>query len=215
MVKAVIFDLDGTLANTLEDLTDAYNFGLKELGQDGHTKEEFRMMVGTGSLDLCRLALPVEREDLIDKLMELSLKYYSDHYLDKTKAYPGIPELLDDLKQRNLCLTVLSNKPDDFTKRITLEMFGPERFCLIRGQCDGLAPKPDPIGVFKILEQLQLNADETLYVGDSATDMDTASAAEVRSVGVSWGFRDRPELQAAGACHIIDHPSELPALLQG
>ncbi len=212
-VKAVIFDLDGTLADTLEDLTDAYNYGLKELGLAGHNKERYRMMIGTGSADLCRRALPPDRTDLIDKLLELGLSRYSDHYLDKTTAYPGITELLDELNSSNIRLAVLSNKPDAFTNKIVAEMFGPERFEIIRGQLDGTPPKPDPAAVLGILEQMKLSPSDVLYVGDSAIDMATAAAAQLRSVGVSWGFRDRQELQTAGAAHIIDQPAQLLDLL--
>ena len=212
-VKAIIFDLDGTLADTLDDLTDAYNHGLKELQLPGHTPEQYRMMVGTGSADLCRKALPPGRSDLIDKLLELSLSRYSDHYLDKTAAYLGITELLDELTRRNIRLAVLSNKPDSFTNKIVGEMFGPERFEIIRGQLDGIPPKPDPAAVVGILEQMELSPADVLYVGDSAIDMATAAAAQLRSVGVSWGFRDRQELQSAGAGHIIDQPAQLLPLL--
>ena len=212
-IKAIVFDLDGTLADTLEDLTDAYNYGLEELDLPGHTKEQYKMMVGTGSRELCRKALPQDRSDLIDKLLELALNRYNDHYLDKTVAYPGITELLDELTRRNIRLAVLSNKPDSFTRQIAQEMFGPERFEIIRGQCDGTAPKPDPAGVLAILERMKLSTADVLYVGDSATDMATAAAAQLRSVGVSWGFRDRQELQAAGARHIIDKPAQLLDLL--
>ena len=213
VVKALIFDLDGTLADTLEDLTDAYNYGLKELGLPGHNKEQYKMMVGSGSRELCRKALPPGRTDLIDKLLELSLSRYNNHYLDKTAAYPGMAELLDDLTHRNIRLAVLSNKPDSFTNKIVRGMFGSERFEIIRGQRDGTPCKPDPTVVFAILEQMELSPADVLYVGDSATDMATAAAAQLRSVGVSWGFRDRQELQSAGAGHIIDQPAQLLDLL--
>jgi len=213
VVKAIIFDLDGTLADTLDDLTDAYNHGLKELHLPGHTKEQYKMMVGTGSADLCRKALPPDRTDLIDKLLEMSLNRYNDHYLDKTVAYPGIAELLDELTRRNIRLSVLSNKPDSFTNKIVREMFGSERFEIIRGQLDGTPTKPDPTVVLAILEQMELSCTDVLYVGDSAIDMATADAAQLRSVGVSWGFRDRQELQRAGAGHIIDQPAQLLDLL--
>ena len=212
-VKAVIFDLDGTLADTLEDLTDAYNYGLKELGLGEHNKEQYKMMVGSGSRELCRKALPPDRPDLIDKLLELSLSRYNDHYLDKTAAYPGIAELLDELTRCNIRLAVLSNKPDSFTNKIVAEMFGPERFEIIRGQLDGTPTKPDPTAVLAILEQMQLSCADVLYVGDSATDMATAAAAQLPSVGVTWGFRDRQELQDTGAGHIIDRAAELLDLL--
>lgn len=211
--KAVIFDLDGTLADTLQDLTDAYNFGLRRLGMPVHAPEDFKIMVGTGSLDLCRKALPAEQSDLAQKLLDISLEYYSKHYLDKTVAYPGIIELLDILAATGIRLAVLSNKPDSFVKRMSLEMFGPARFEVILGQQDGVPLKPDPAAVFVIIKQMKLANDQVLYVGDSAIDMITAAAAKVRSVGVTWGFRDRDELWSAGANHIIDRAGQLLDLL--
>ena len=213
IVKAIIFDLDGTLADTLDDLADANNYALEQLHLPGHTPEEYKMIIGTGSRELSRKALPPDRTDLTDKLLEMSLNRYNDHYLDKTAAYPGINELLDELTRRDIRLAVLSNKPDSFTKRIVQGLFGPDRFEIIRGQLDGTPTKPDPAAVLAILEQMKLSPADALYLGDSATDMATAAAAQLRSVGVSWGFRDRSELQSAGAAHIIDRAAELLDLL--
>ena len=209
VVKAIIFDLDGTLADTLQDLADALNCGLKELHLPEHSPEDYRMMVGTGFRELCRQALPQDRMDLLEALMEKSEKRYAQHYLDKTKPYPGIVQLLDDLHRRGLSLALLSNKPDDFVKQMTRQMFGPNCFKLILGEQQGLPRKPDPAGALLILRQLKVSPADSLYVGDSGTDMQTATAAGMYPVGVSWGFRDRSELLAGGAKHIIDQPGEL------
>lgn len=212
-MKAVIFDLDGTLVDTLEDLADTMNYCLQALHFPMHNTEDYKMMVGTGSRELCRKALPSEHSELTDKLLDMNLARYADHYLDKTKPYSGIVELLEELKLRALHLAVLSNKPDDFVKLISRQLFGPDCFEIVMGQRDGLPCKPDPAGVLEILEQMQVAPDKALYLGDSGSDMTTAIAAGTGAVGVSWGFRDRSELLAAGANYIIDKPNELLELL--
>ena len=213
MVKAIIFDLDGTLADSLEDLADTMNYCLGALRLPVHSTEAYKMIIGTGSRELCRKALPPERADLTDELLEMNLKRYAHHYMDKSKPYPGIVQALAELRRRGVRLAVLSNKSDNFVKLISGEMFGPGCFEIIVGQQDGLPCKPDPAGVLSILEQMEVVPDEALYVGDSGTDMATALAAGVTAVGVSWGFRDRSELLAAGANRIIDKPSELLDML--
>ena len=212
-VKAVIFDLDGTLVDTLDDLTDANNYALKQLGFPGHAPQEYRMLIGAGSRELARKALPPDRADLTDTLLEMILDRYKDHCLDKTLPYPGIRELLSELSRRNIRLAVLSNKPDYLTKHIAIDIFGSDCFEIVRGHLDGTPTKPDPTSVLGILEEMELSRADVLYVGDSGTDMATATAAQLASVGVSWGFRDRQELQDTGAGHIIDRADELLDLL--
>ena len=213
MVKAIIFDLDGTLADTLEDLADTMNYCLGALSLPVHETQDYKMMIGTGSRELCRKALPTERADLTDKLLAMNLQRYAEHYLDKTGPYPGIVELLDELHRRDLHLAVLSNKPNNLVKLMVRQIFGPNCFEIVMGQHDGLPTKPDPTGVLDILKQMQVAPDEALYVGDSGTDMQTATAAGMYPLGVSWGFGDRAELLAGGAKRIIDEPSELLELL--
>lgn len=212
-VKAVIFDLDGTLVDTLEDLADTMNYCLQVLHLPVHNTEDYKMMVGRGYRELCRKALPPEHAELTDKLLDMNLARYADHCLDKTRPYPGIVELLEELKGRAVHLAVLSNKPDDFVKLISGELFGADCFEIVMGQGHGLPCKPDPAGVLDILKQMRAAPDEALCLGDSGTDMATAIAAGARAVGVSWGFRDRSELLAAGANYIIDKPNELLKLL--
>lgn len=212
-VKAIIFDLDGTLVDTLNDLTDANNYALEQLGFPGHSPQEYKLLVGAGSRELARKALPPDRVDLTDTLLEMILDRYKDHCLDKTKPYPGIRELLAELDSRDIRLAVLSNKPDALTKHIAIDIFGSDCFEIITGHLDGTPTKPDPTSVLGILEQMKLSHTDVLYVGDSAVDMATAIAAQLRAVGVSWGFRDRQELQDAGADHIIDRAAELLDLL--
>ena len=171
------------------------------------------MFIGGGSRELCRKALPDDRADLIDTVLEMTLDRYKDHCLDKTVPYRGIRELLAELNRRDIRMAVLSNKPDSLTKHIAIEIFGAECFEIIRGHLDGTPSKPDPTSVLGILEEMKLSGDDVLYVGDSGTDMATAEAAKLPSVGVTWGFRDRQELEDTGAGHIIDQATELLDLL--
>ena len=212
-VKAIIFDLDGTLVDSLEDLADSTNYCLKALGMPVHKTEDYKMIIGTGTRELCRKALPAEHVELTDKLLEMTLAHYAQNYMNKTKPYAGVVEALDELSWRGLHLGVLSNKPDDFVNLITRQMFGPTRFEMIVGQQDGVPTKPDPTGVLNMLKEMQVGPEEALYVGDSGSDMQTARAAGMCPVGVSWGFRSREELTAGGAKHIIDKPGELLELL--
>lgn len=212
-VKALVFDLDGTLVNSLEDLADSINYCLTKLGMPVHETEDYKMMIGTGTLELCRKALPAEHAELADKLLEMNLVRYSQHYMDKTGPYAGVVDMLDELHKRGLQLGVLSNKPDNFVKLITVKIFGSERFEMIVGQQDGVPIKPDPTGVLNMLKEMQVEPDEALYIGDSGSDMQTGIAAGMCPVGVSWGFRSREELMAGGAKHVIDDPGELMELL--
>jgi phosphoglycolate phosphatase len=213
VVTAIVFDLDGTLVDTLDDLTDANNYALEQLGLPTHTPEEYRMFIGSGSRELCRKALPPNHVDLTDTLLEMILDRYKDHCLDKTVPYRGIRELLAELNRRNIRLAVLSNKPDSLTRHIAVEIFGTECFEIIRGHLDGTPTKPDPTSVLAILEEMKLSPNDVLYVGDSGTDMATAAAAQLASVGVTWGFRNRQELEDTGAGNIIDRAAELLDLL--
>ena len=209
----MFFDLDGTLVDTLDDLTDANNYALAQLGFPGYSPEQYKIFIGSGSRELCRKALPPDRANLTDTLLKIILDRYKDHCLDKTKAYGGIRELLAELNRRNIRLAVLSNKPDSLTRHIAIEIFGSECFEIIRGHLDGTPTKPDPTSVLAILEEMQLSPADVLYVGDSGTDMATAAAAQLASVGVTWGFRDRQELENTGAGHIIDQAAELLDLI--
>ena len=157
MVKAIIFDLDGTLVDTLQDLADTMNYCLQELGLAVHDAQDYKMMIGTGSREFCRKALPPDSAELTDKLLAMNLVRYAEHYMDKTGPYPGVVELLKKLNQQGLRLAVLSNKPDNFVKLMSRQLFGPDCFEVIMGQQDGLPTKPDPAGVLDILKQMQLS----------------------------------------------------------
>ena len=210
MYKTVIFDLDGTLLNTIEDLAGAGNWVCRKNGWPEHSVEEFRHMVGHGIPNLVSRFSPADCQDearLKETLAEFS-QYYGAHNLDKTAPYDGIPALLERLGERGVCLAVYSNKADDFSQ-IIIRHFFDGVFHLVRGKLPGVPVKPDPTGVEQILSQLGAEKPETLFVGDSAVDIRTAHNAGLRACGVTWGFRGRGELTDAGADFLADTAAEL------
>jgi len=168
--------------------------------------------VGDGITELCRRALPPARADLAAEMLARARARYADHYLDGARLYDGIAELLRALKRRGARLAVLSNKPDELTRRTVDGLGIGTLFDVVIGQRDEMAPKPDPAGARLVQRAFDLPADALLYVGDTATDMRTARAAGFTSVGVLWGFRSREELAESGADHIVATPAEVLAL---
>lgn len=209
--KAVIFDLDGTLLDTLEDIADAANSVLTQFGFPTHPVDAYRYFVGDGVGKLIDRILPEEHrnEATLKKCLEAMREAYIRHLNIKTKPYDGIPDLLEKLKVKGLKLGVLSNKPDNLTQRCITEFFGSEMFDPVIGQREELPKKPDPAGALLIAREWKLGPSEILYVGDTATDMQTASSAGMYSVGVLWGFRTKEELVANGAKTVISHPMDL------
>ena len=214
MYQTVIFDLDGTLLDTLEDLTDAGNWVCRNNGWPEHTPEEFKKMVGHGIPNLVKQFSPEECRSsllLLNTLAQFS-EYYGQHNLDKTAPYPGIPEMLEALRERGVRLAVYSNKADEFSRAIVEQVF-PGAFDLIRGKLPGVPMKPDPTGVQGVLEELGASPEHTLFVGDSDVDIHTAHNGKMAACGVTWGFRGREELEQAGAEYLADTPQELLALI--
>ena len=212
-VRAVLFDLDGTLADSLADLANATNWALTQLGCPTHPVESYRYKVGDGARQLCARALPADKQALQDEVLRLMRQRYDQHCFDLTTLYAGIPELISALGQRGLRLAVLSNKPDDFTKRMIAHYFRPSPFAIVRGQLPNVPLKPDPTAARQIAQALGIPPAHWLYLGDTNTDMRTARAAGMPAVGVLWGFRDRAELVESGAAHIVATPDEVLALL--
>ena len=213
--RAAIFDLDGTLADTLATIAGVVNHALRSLELPEHSLDEFKGMVGEGVAVLCRRALPPGREASFDELLARVRARYAAHYLDAARLYDGIRELLDQLKRRGAKLAVLSNKPDALTVK-TIEGLGiSERFDAIVGQRDGVPPKPEPTSARLVQRELGVAADEVLYVGDSAIDMDTARNAGFAPLGVLWGFRGRDELAAHGARWLVATPAEIVPIYSG
>lgn len=213
MFQSVIFDLDGTILNTLEDLAAAGNWICRRKGWPEHTVEGYRQLVGTGMRNLLRLLDPMGDSDPgLDAALAEYMDYYGQHCLEKTAPYPGIPALLAELKERGVKLAVYSNKGDRFCGEI-VEHFFPGVFDVIRGKVDGVPVKPDPAGLALVMNALEAETATTLYVGDSNVDMETAKNGDLVSCGVTWGFRGRQELEEAGAVHLADTAEELQALI--
>lgn len=211
--RAIIFDLDGTLLDSLADLADSMNCVLEAAGLPTHNVEAYKRFVGDGMENLVRRALPHDRQDEADRALAAMRAEYGRRWRDKTRPYPGIPELLDALQERSLRLAILSNKPDDFTRLIVARLLPHWRIDAVMGLRPGWPRKPDPAGALAIARDLGLPPAAFLYVGDTDTDMRTAKAAGMFAVGVLWGFRTKEELCAHGAAALIEHPLELLELL--
>ena len=214
--KLVIFDLDGTLVDTIADLGAAANAALAAKGLPQHAPEAFRSMVGHGVRNLMKQAMPEamrEDEQALDALLDVFLKYYIEHIDERSRPYPGIRELLQELQAAGVELGVASNKFQAGAEKLVGRMFPEIRFAAILGGRPGVPLKPDPAIVAEIRSRAGVSLRETLMVGDSATDMATATAAGVDCVAVSWGFRTREQL--VDAPRIVDTAQELRAILFG
>jgi phosphoglycolate phosphatase len=208
MPRAALFDLDGTLADTLTDIAGAMNDALAALGLPGHDLDAYRRFVGEGVEQLVRRALPGDRPELQPALSERYLARYADVLLDHSAPYPGVPELLDELGRRGVALAVLSNKPDAATRRMVTALFGPARFAAVTGRRPDVPRKPDPAAALALAARLGVPPGDCAFVGDTAIDMKTAHAAGMLPVGVAWGFRPE-ELVPAGASFVAARPAEL------
>ncbi|MDD6020215.1 MAG: HAD family hydrolase [bacterium] len=211
MKKLVIFDLDGTLINSIEDLGQAANYALSKNGFPTHSLASYPFFVGNGVRNLIRKALPEENRNdtTIDSLLKDFKEYYDDHNVDSTKPYDGIMELLKQLQEQDVKLAVASNKYQKATEKIVSQLFPDIKFVSVQGQQDGVNVKPDPSIVFNILGVALVPKAEVVYVGDSGVDMETARRACVDSVGVTWGFRSEKELNEYHADRIVHRASDI------
>jgi phosphoglycolate phosphatase len=209
--ELAIFDLDGTLIDSIGDLADAMNAVLRGLGHPTHSRQSYQYFVGDGIEMLVRRALPPEVVDGTDipEVVSAMRQEYSGRWLATTRPFPGIPELLVHLRSRGIRAAVLSNKPDFATKAIVDELFEEEAFDLIRGALDNVPLKPDPTAALEIISEFGVEAERSVFVGDTSIDIKTGRNAGMRTIGVTWGFRGADELLEAGADHIIDHPPQL------
>lgn len=209
--EAVIFDLDGTLINTIEDLANSMNYVLISRGFPAHDLTAYKYFVGAGMQKLVRQALPpTERDDsTVEECLKAMTAEYSKHLMEKTAPYPGIPELLDALTARKTKMAILSNKPDQFTKTIVEKLLIPWHFELVAGSKENVPKKPDPTAALEIAELIGIPPAKFLYLGDTGIDMQTALGAGMFPVGVLWGFRNREELLANGAKMLILNPLDL------
>lgn len=207
----IIFDLDGTLLNTIGDLGNACNHALSSLGYPIHGLASYPMMVGNGITKLIERALPddVRTPEKIVEARSIFIEYYNNHCCDLTKPYPGIQQLLAELTKRGVNLAVASNKYQEAVTKIIAHYFPDDNFKAILGNREGVPTKPDPSVVFEVLSECPTPKADVLYVGDSGIDIETARRACIESVGVTWGFRPEKELKDAYADHIISDPDSI------
>lgn len=216
MIKACIFDLDGTLTDTIDSL--AYSVGetLKEMGLKPITKAQCQSFVGNGAkylLDKALRAAGNTDADRLNEAMEIYGRIFDENCTYHVTAYRGIERMIEKLKEKEVKLAVLSNKPHRQTVKVAQEIFGGDVFDALQGQQEGIPRKPSPEGIYAILEKLGVSKEECLYVGDSEVDVATGTAAGTKTVSVAWGFRTEDQLRAAGASLIIRSPEELLGLI--
>ncbi|MFW5730473.1 MAG: HAD family hydrolase [Desulfonatronovibrionaceae bacterium] len=211
MNNGIIFDLDGTLLNTLEDIADAVNSMLSGRGWPVHPVKDYGFFVGNGMPMLVRRALPehVQDEDLIKKCIKEVREKYSRNWAVKTAPYPGVLKILDHLKQQDIPMAVLSNKPHQITLEAVRHFFPGSWFMRIQGAVPEKAIKPDPEPALELAAEMDRKPEQVYLLGDSNVDMLTASKAGMRALGAAWGFRGRQELLEAGAKYILENPLDL------
>lgn len=215
MPAAAIFDLDGTLLDTLDDLADSANEALETSGFPVHPVASYRTFVGDGMTVLMQRILPATARSAaaVEQLLEIYRAAYQRRWKAKTKLYPGIDALLHALVEKGIPLTVLSNKPQAYTEICMAHFLGHHPFEIILGQRAEVPHKPHPAGAHEIAQRLGLAPADILFIGDTSTDMDTATAAGMIPVGVLWGFREAEELQAHGALHLVAAPDEILTII--
>lgn len=216
MKKLAIFDLDGTLLNTIADLANSTNHALATLGYPTHAPEAYPLMVGNGINKLFERALPEgeKTEENVLRVRQAFVPHYDRHNADDSRPYPGIPELLESLQAAGMKLAVASNKYQAATEKLIAHYFPGIRFVAVFGQREGVKVKPDPVIVYDILKIAEVKQEDVLYIGDSGVDMQTAINAGVTSCGVTWGFRPRAELEQFHPDYIVDNTEEILSIIK-
>ncbi|MGL5636074.1 MAG: HAD family hydrolase [Bacteroidales bacterium] len=215
MIKLVIFDLDGTLLNTIEDLAVSTNYALTKHGFPEHPISAYNFFVGNGIRKLVERALPENKRDesTVKTVLKDFISYYDKHSTELTRPYDGVKDLMAQLTKAGVSMAVASNKYQTATEELVEKYFGDFDFVKVLGQRDGVAPKPDPVIVEDILEEINVEKESVLFVGDSGVDMQTAINANVSSVAVSWGFRPMSELNQFSPNFTINSPNELLSII--
>lgn len=210
-IQAVIFDLDGTLLNTLDDLADSTNRVLTRHGYPTHPTEAYKHFVGDGIDKLVFRVLPPEKraEKNVSACVHALRDHYGRHWKNQTKLYDGIEDMLSELSRLGIKLAILSNKPHHLTEITVSHYFANWNFAEVAGAIDDIPKKPDPAGAIRIIDKMKIAAENFLYVGDTNTDMKTANGAGVFAIGALWGFRTESELLKSGAKAVISKPAEL------
>lgn len=215
MIKAVIFDLDGTLADTLSSIAYFANSALAHYNYPPIPFERYKYLAGRGAENLVKGMLEVVGDNTpqaFENVYPLYNKTYDDNFMYLTTTYSGIPELIDTLKKHGIKLGVLSNKPHNTTVKIVTELFQ-DKIDLCYGKRDDIPRKPDPTALHNMLAEFNITKEECIYVGDTSTDMKTGKNAQVFTIGVTWGFRDKQELEEYHANLIVDQPSEIAKMI--
>lgn len=213
-MKTAIFDLDGTIADTINDLADAVNYGLCQLNCPEHSIEQYKNFVGNGAQLLCYRALPDDRKSESEKLYSFFSQYYDQHYLDKTKLYSGIKETLNKLSENGVILAVATNKPQNVARQIISKLLPDINFVKVLGGCDEREKKPDPAIIREILNILPDN-NTAFMIGDSNVDIRTAKNSGITSIGCIWGFRSRQELVNENADYIAENAKDIAKFILG
>lgn len=210
MIKAVLFDLDGTLVNSLGDLADAGNVAVAHFGVAPYNEEQYKYFVGDGMVKLVERILPpkMRERETVEKCFKIFYEYYSRHYADKTVAYDGLPQLIGTLKGKGILTAVVTNKAQEMAELIVKRCYG-DSFDVILGKTEHLPLKPNPASLLEVCRRLGINAYECAFVGDSGMDMEAAVRAEMYPIGVLWGFRKADELLSCGAKALASDASEL------
>ena len=215
MTKLIVFDLDGTLLDTREDIANACNYALRMCGCPERRLEEYNMLVGRGIYNLFRGALPEEKrtEDMVMEMKSHFVPYYNEHIDDCTRPYQGIIDMLDSLAVRGMSFAIASNKYQEGTEALVAKYFNKYSFACILGQREGKPIKPDPEIVMEAMRAAGAGIGETVYCGDSDVDMQTGLNAGVNTIGVTWGFRTREELSAYNPWLLVENPAEITSAL--
>jgi phosphoglycolate phosphatase len=211
--RGIIFDLDGTLLDTLTDITNATNVALATAGLRPCSPDQVRRYVGSGVHVLVRRASGVDDPQRVEDMVRTLRDHYGRHALDNTRLYPGVAEMLDRLAAAGMPMCIFSNKPHAYTVLTVEGLLSAWSFVEVLGESPDNPRKPDPVVVWRLVDRMGLSRDEVVLVGDSEVDAETGRNAGMTCIGITWGFRDRSDLRRAGADPIIDHPRELPPLL--
>ncbi len=209
-IKAIIFDLDGTLVNSLEDIADSANQAITQRGAPSHAVEAYRYFVGDGLAMLMKRAMPDgSSQSALQESIEAFRSIYNNRWSNKTRPYSGIVDMLERIQQSGVNMAVLSNKPDNFTQKCVNLFFPKINFNAVAGKKDDTPSKPDPLSTLKMLAILKVDPAQSVFVGDSSVDIETGIRAGMHTIGVDWGFRTKTELEEAGADLVIGSPQEL------
>lgn len=214
MIKAVLFDLDGTLADSLADLAAAANYAIGRFGFPAREVECYKLFAGDGMAKMIERALPSGSNDAqtVSEIMPVFLAYYGEHYCDCTRAYSGMTDVITELKKRGVLISVVTNKNEEMAQMVVEKLYG-ELFDFIIGKREGIPAKPDPTAALIAMDKLNVKPEDCVFVGDSKMDVKTGVNCGAYPVGVLWGFRGEDELIAGGAEKIIFEPKELLAII--